>query len=157
MLLAVLVAASPWIGMSGGPLFVKQQDRAGVGTGPMVRLELGVPFAERAAAEAWLSGAVETAPLGAPGDSAIVGAGGGGRFLLARIDPDGRVGFWAHAGAGWGAFTAGEGAPGISGFAGALLSFQPFLKRFRLGLEADAVAYRKTLGLAILPSLSCTF
>jgi hypothetical protein len=157
MLLALLVAASPWVAMSAGPVFLRQQDRSGVGTGPLVRLEVGVPFAERAAAEAWFSGAVESGPMGSPGDRAILAAGGGGRFLLMRIGPEDRLGFWAHGGAGWGAPAAGEGTAGVTGFAGALVSFQPFLKRFQLGLEADAVAYRQTLGLAILPSLSCTF
>ena len=43
------------------------------------------------------------------------------------------------------------------GFGGALLTFQPFLARFTLGLEADAVAWRTALGMAVLPSLRCTF
>jgi len=157
MLLSFLLAATPWVSMSAGPVFLHQSDRAGLGSGPLVRIELGLPLAERAAAEAWLSGAMESAPMGSPGDRAILGAGGGGRFLLMRLDPEGKLGLWAHVGAGWGAIAAGDGSPGPTGFAGALLAFQPFLKRFQLGLEADAVAYQKTLGLAVLPSLRCSF
>ena len=44
---------------------------------------------------------------------------------------------------------------GPAGFAGAQLLFQPFVKRFALGLEIDAVAVRSGLGLAVLPSLRC--
>jgi hypothetical protein len=161
MLLALLLAAAtspqPWVEMSAGPMMLHESGRAGFGTGPLVRLDLGYPLSDRVAAELWLSGAMESAPLGSPGDSAIASAGAGGRLLLSRLDHDGKVGLWAHAGAGWGAPAAGDGSSGPTGFAGALVSFQPFLKRFQLGLEADAVAYRKVFGAAIMPSLRCTF
>lgn len=161
MLLALLLAAAappqPWVEMSAGPVLLHESGRAGVGSGPLLRLDLGYPLSERAAGELWLSGAVERAPRGSPGDRAIVGAGAGGRFLLTRLDAEGKLGLWAHAGAGWGALAAGDGVPGPTGFAGALLSFQPFVKRFQLGLEVDAVAYRKAFGAAILPSLRCAF
>ena len=161
MLLALILAAAtpqqPWVEMSAGPVLLHQTGRAGLGSGPLVRLDLGYPLSDRAAAEVWLSGAVESAPLGTPGDRAIVAAGAGGRFLLTRLDAEGKLGLWAHAGAGWGAQAAGDGAPGPTGFAGALLSFQPFVKRFQLGLEVDALAYRKAWGAAVLPSLRCTF
>jgi hypothetical protein len=157
MLLALLLAAAPWVEMSAGPVFLRESRRAGLGSGPLLRLDLGVPLGERAAAEAWLSGALERAPMAAPGDSALLGAGAGGRLLIVRLDAEGKLGLWAHAGAGWGVPAAGQGRPGPSGFAGALLSFQPFLHRFSLGLEADALAYRHALGLAFLPSLRCTF
>ena len=161
MLLALIIAAvappQPWVEMSAGPVFLHESGRAGIGSGPLVRLDLGYPLSERAAGELWLSGAMETAPLGTPGDRAIVAVGAGGRFLLTRLDTEGKLGLWAHAGAGWGAQAAGDGAPGPTGFAGALLSFQPFVQRFQLGLEGDVVAYRKAYGLAVLPSLRCSF
>jgi len=158
VILALLLAAAapqqPWVEISAGPVFLHEQGRSGLGDGPLLRLDLGYPLSDRAAGELWLSGAMESAPLGSPGDRAIVGAGAGGRFLLTRLDGEGKLGLWAHAGAGWGAQAAGGGAPGPTGFAGALLSFQPFVKRFQLGLDADAVAYRKAIGLAVLPSLA---
>ena len=155
----VLAAASPqpYVGMSAGPVLLHQSGRAGVGSGPMVRLELGFPLGERWAAEAWLTGAMESAPSRSPGDRALLGAGGAGRLLLLRAGSEGAVGLWLHAGAGWGAPVAGEGSHGPTGFAGAQLTFQPFLKRFLLGIEADAVAWQKTLGLAVLPTLRCSF
>ena len=161
MLLALILAAvtpqQPWVEISAGPVLLHESGRAGVGSGPLLRLDLGYPFSERAAGELWLSGAVESAPQRSPGDRAIVAAGAGGRFLLSRLDAEGKLGLWAHAGAGWGAQAAGEGAPGPTGFAGALLSFQPFVKRFQVGLEGDVVAYRKAYGFAILPSLRAAF
>ena len=161
MLLALLIAAAtpqqPWIEMSAGPVLLHESGRAGIGNGPLVRLDLGYPLSERAAGEVWLSGAVESAPLGSLGDRAIVAAGAGGRLLLSRLDADGKLSLWAHVGAGYGAQAAGDGAPGPTGFAGALLAFQPFVKRFQLGLEGDVVAYRQAFGLAVLPSLRCAF
>ena len=162
MLFALLIAAvtpqQPWVEMSAGPAFLHQSGKSGVGSGPLLRLDLGYPFQEdRLAAELWLSGNLQNAPMGSPGDSAIVAAGAGGRILMARLDSEGKVGLWAHAGGGWGAVAAGDGAPGPTGFAGALVTFQPFLKRFQLGAELDAVAYRHAIGAAVLPSLRCTF
>ena len=161
MLFALLIAAAvpqqPWVEMSAGPVFLHQSGRAGGGSGPLLRLDLGYAIQENLAAELWLSGALESAPLGSPGDSAIVAAGAGGRILLTRLDAEGKVGLWAHAGGGWGALAAGEGASGPTGFAGALVTFQPFLKRFQLGVEMNAVAYRHAIGAAVLPSLRCTF
>ena len=161
MLLALLIAAAapqqPWVEMSAGPVVLHESGRPGLGKGPLLRLDLGYPLSERAAAEVWLSGALESAPLGSPGDRAIVGAGAGGRLLLSRLDSEGMFGLWAHAGAGWGGQAAGNGSAGPTGFAGALLSFQPFVKRFQIGLEGDFIAYRKALGVAVLPSLRCAF
>lgn len=161
MLLALLIAAAapqqPWVEMSAGPVFLHESGHGGVGSGPLLRLDLGVQVTERLAGEIWLSGALESAPLGAPGDRAILGAGAGGRFLLSRLDAEGKLGLWAHAGAGFGASAAGGGGAGPTGFAGALLSFQPFVKRFQLGLEADVIAERRAFGIAVLPSLRCAF
>ena len=162
MLLALLLIAAatpqqPWVEMSAGPVLLHESGRAGVGSGPLVRLDLGYPLSERVAGELWLSGAVENAPRSSPGDRAIVAAGAGGRLLVTQLDADGKLGLWAHAGAGWGAQAAGDGVPGPTGFAGALLSFQPFVKRFQLGLEGDVVAYRHAYGFAVLPSLRCSF
>ncbi len=160
MLLALLLAASssqPYIGMSAGPVFLRDRGRPGVGTGPMVRLEAGFPLAERFAVEAWLTGAMESAPAGLPGDRALLGAGAAGRLLVLRAGSGDDLGLWLHAGAGWGAPAAGDGAPGPTGFAGALLTFQPFVKRFTLGLEADALTWRNEFGVALLPTLRCAF
>jgi hypothetical protein len=161
LMLAVMLAAvpqpQPYLGISAGPVFLRESGRAGTGNGPMVRLEVGYPVADRFAAEVWLTGAMESAPAGAPGDRALLGAGLGGRFLVARAGSEGSVGLWLHGGAGWGAPIAGDGAHGPTAFGGALLTFQPFVKRFTIGVEADAVAWRRTLGLAVLPSLRCAF
>jgi hypothetical protein len=157
LLLAVSAQPQPYVGISAGPVLLRESGRPGVGNGPMIRLELGYPVADRFAAELWLGGAMESAPAGSPGDRALAGAGLAGRFLLAQAGSDGNLGFWLHAGAGWGAPVAGDGSHGPTGFGGALVTFQPFVKRFTLGLEADAVAWRRTLGLAVLPSLRCAF
>jgi hypothetical protein len=161
MLLALLIAAAapqqPWVELSAGPLVLHQSGRSGLGSGPLVRLDLGYQLHERAAVELWLSGAVESAPLGAPGDHAILGAGAGGRLLVVRLDSEGKLGLWAHGGAGWGASPGGDGAPGPQGFGGAMLSFQPFVKRFQLGFEVDVLAYKHALGVPLLPSLRATF
>ena len=158
--LAMMLAAAtpqPYVGLSAGPVLLHQGGRAGLGSGPLVRLELGFPLGERWAAEAWLTGAMESAPSRDPGDRALVGAGGAGRLLLLRAGSEGSVGFWLHAGAGWGAPVAGDGGHGPTGFAGALVTFQPFLKRFTLGIEGDAVAWQRTVGIALLPTLRCSF
>jgi hypothetical protein len=160
LMLALVMAAAapqPWVEMSAGPMLLHEGGRSGMGSGPLVRLDVGVPFGERFAAEVWLSGAMESAPSGPLGDRALVGGGAGGRALLQRFGEEGKIALWAHAGAGWGMAAAGEGQAGPTGFAGALLSFQPFVKRFTLGLEADAVAYRNAYGIALLPSLRCSF
>lgn len=157
MVLAAATQPQPYLGISAGPVLLHESGRAGIGNGPMVRLEVGYPVADRFAAELWLTGAMESGPAGAPGDRALVGAGLGGRLLLARAGSEDSVGFWLHGGAGWGAPVAGDGSHGPTGFGGALLTFQPFVKRFTIGLEADAVAWRRTIGLAVLPSLRCSF
>ena len=161
MLLALLIAAAapqqPWVELSGGALMLHQSGRTGLSSGPLVRLDLGYQLHERAAVELWLSGAVESAPLGAPGDQAVLGAGAGGRLLVMRLDPEGKLGLWAHGGAGWGSQPGGDGSPGPQGFGGALLSFQPFVKRFQLGFEVDVLAYKHALGFAVLPSLRASF
>ena len=64
MLFALILAAGmPWVEMSGGPVFLRESGRPGLGSGPLLRVDLGVPLAERAATEVWLSGAMETAPM----------------------------------------------------------------------------------------------
>jgi len=160
LLLALMLATAspqPYVGMSAGPVLLHQSGRTGLGSGPLVRLELGFPLSERWAAEAWLTGAMESAPSRSPGDRALLGAGGAGRLLVVRAGSEGNVGLWLHAGAGWGAPIAGDGTHGPTGFAGAQLTFQPLLKRFLLGIEADAVAWRNTVGVALLPTLRCSF
>ena len=139
MVAIVLAAAAPQpsIGISGGAILFREGGRGGVGSGPLIRVDIGYPIAERAAAELWLTGAMESAPLTKPGDRALVGAGGGARLLVARLDPEAKIGLWLHGGAGWGFPVDGDGRHGPMGFGGALLTFQPFLARFTLGLEAD--------------------
>ena len=168
MLLALLIAAAPWLEMSGGPVFIAKGTAAG-GSGSMLRLEVGVPLGERVALEAWLSGAIASAPRSGPydaapaelGTSAVPSLGLGGRLLLARFAD--QFGVWAHGGAGWAPYFGYGGRSGPTAFGGALLSFQPFVKRFSLGLEADAVVWNNILGpdnavaLAVLPSLRCSF
>jgi hypothetical protein len=160
MILALLLAAAtpqPFLEMSAGPMWVHESGRTGVGTGPLVRLDVGYPFGDRFAGELWIDGAMESAPQGALSDRALVAAGAGARFLLGNLGSDGTFGLWAHGGAGWGTFAAGEGIPGPTGFAGLMFSFQPFVKRFNVGLEADAVGWRRSFGVAVLPSLRCRF
>lgn len=160
LMLAVLIATGPqpWVGMSAGPAFVRQSGRPGVGAGPMVRVEVGYPLAERVAAELWLTTTIESAPLRSPGDRALIAAGGGARLRVTRLDSEGKLGLWLHGGAGWGVPASGEGTHGPLGFGGALLTFEPpFMKRFALGLEADAIAWRNAIGMAFLPTLRGTF
>src|SRR5437660_10195058 len=117
MLLAlILAAATPWVEMSAGPAFLHDGGRRGVGSGPMVRLELGYPLGDRAAAEIWLSGNIESAPQSSPGDRAVASLGAGGRLLLAHLDSEDRFALWAHGGGGWGVPAAGDGTAGPLGF-----------------------------------------
>lgn len=157
-LIAALLAApppvsqrGPWLEMQAGPQ-VSFRDR-GAGVGPEVRLGLGVGLTGRLAAEAWLSGALEEAPLRSPGDRSRVAAGLAARARLFQLDSDGKAMVWGRVGAGWAAAMPGGSGP--AGFAGAQLLFQPFVNRFALGLEVDAVALRSGIGLAVLPSLRC--
>ena len=154
-MVAVLLAT--WLEMSGGPAFVHNQGARGLSSGPMVRLNLGYPLGDRLSAEVWLSGIIESAPASAPGDTAIASLGAGGRLLVTHLDDEGRFALWAHGGGGWGVPAAGDGTPGPLGFAGPLVTFQPFIQRFSLGLEADALAYRHGFGAAVMPSLRCAF
>src|SRR3954470_754215 len=160
LMIAVVMAAAtpqqPWVGVSAGPMFLRESGRQGTGTGPLLRVEVGLPLTERVAGEFWLTSAIESAPPGAPGDRALFGAGAGGRFLVSHLDSDGKLGLWLHGGAGWGMPFSGDGN-GPMGFGGALLSFQPFVKRFTIGVEGDAIAFKRTLGFAVLPSLRCAF
>src|SRR3954465_11659484 len=105
LMLALAMAAAtpqPWVEMSAGPMLLRESGRSGVGSGPLVRLDVGYPMGERFAAEVWLSGAMESAPSGPVGDRALVGGGVGGRALLKRFSDDGKLALWGHAGAGWG-------------------------------------------------------
>jgi hypothetical protein len=112
---------------------------------------------ERFAAEVWLTGSMQSAPLHAPGDTAVLGGGLAGRFLMKTFDERGRLGLWLHAGAGWSAVAAGEGSAGPAAFAGAILGFQPFVQKFQIGVEGDFLAFRTTVGGALMPALRCTF
>ena len=152
LLLAVASPAKPWLEMQAGPMLLR-----GGGSGPLLRISVGQPFGERLAGELWLTGVLESAPLAARGDSALVGGGAGGRVLLRSFGSDDKLGIWARAGVGWSATAAGSGNQGPSAFGGLILAFQPFVKRFTVGLEGDALAFKTTVGFALLPSLRCTF
>src|SRR5881394_758366 len=153
MLLALLIAASPFVSMSGGPVFGKGSN------GPMARIDLGLPVDDRFAVEGWASGYM-SGSNGGPGDVAIMAVGAGARYLVANIGA--QTGLWAHAGGGWSPKVGYSGSSGATAFGGALLSFQPFLKRFSLGVEADAYVFSNVLGqsstfaLAVLPYLRCS-
>jgi hypothetical protein len=157
-LVAVLLAAplpvtqkGPFLEMQAGPQVLFRQ--GGKGTGPEVRLNVGLGLNDRFVAEAWLSGALENAPLRTPGDQSRIGAGLAGRARLLQLDSDGKVGVWGRVGAGY-AFANPTGS-GPTAFGGAQLLWQPFVRRFAVGLEVDAVAVRSGFGFAVLPSLRC--
>lgn len=158
--LALMVAApmapqqQPWLEMSGGPLVLHRN--GGLDSGPLVRMQVALPLGERFAGELWAAGSMQSAPLGRPGDQAMVGGGLAGRFLLHQFDQEGRFALWAHAGAGYLAAAAGNGLSGPTGFGGAAFLFQPVIRRFALGLEADAVGARGAFGFALLPTLRCS-
>jgi hypothetical protein len=143
-LVAMLLAAAaspvqqPWVEIEAGPALLHQQGHSGVGSGPLFRTDVGYQVSERFAGEVWLTGSMQSAPLHSPGDTAVLGGG-------------------LHLGAGWSAVAAGEGAPGPTEFVGAMLTFQPFVQKFQVGLEADAVAFRNTIGGTLMPALRCTF
>jgi hypothetical protein len=145
----------PWLSMQAGPSFAHQGGLRGLSSGPLVRLGVGAAFTDVVGGELWLSGALESAPLSTPGDAAIAALGLGARLRLHRFDAEGKLALWAHAGAGWQAAVAGSARSGPAGFAGAELLFQPFVRRFAIGVELDGLASRGTLGFALLPSLRC--
>jgi hypothetical protein len=158
-LIAALVAApalpvtqrGPWVEMQAGPQLLLRDRKPTLG--PEVRLDLGVGVTERVAAEAWLSGAFEPAPLPSPDDRSRLAAGVAARARLFQFDPEAKLMLWGHAGVGY-SFATPNGS-GPIGFSGAQLLFQPFVKRFAFGLEVDAMALRSGLGFALLPSLRC--
>ena len=144
----------PWLELDAGPLALHHDGVRGLESGPAVRLSVGMPLGERAAAEVWLQGALQSgrAQLG---DEGAAGGGLGGRLLLHQFDDAGRLQLFGRAGAGYMAATT-RGAPhGLSGFAGALLLVQPPVKRFSLGVELDAMTVGKAYGFAVLPTLRC--
>ncbi|TMD67726.1 MAG: hypothetical protein E6I84_03155 [Chloroflexi bacterium] len=158
-LIAALLAAptvpvtqrGAWLEMQAGPQVLFRDRRARIG--PEVRLDVGVGFSERLAGEAWLSGAMDPAPLPSPNDRSRIGAGIAARARLFQLDSEGKLMVWGRAGAGY-AFATPDGS-GPVGFAGPQILFQPFVKRFAIGLELDGVANRSGFGFAVLPSLRC--
>jgi hypothetical protein len=145
----------PWLEVSAGPALLHQSGTHGFGTAPMVRLGLGKALNDYAAAEVWLSGAMQSAPLSSPGDAAVAAGGLGGRLRILSFGDQGKLAVWGHAGAGWQVIAAGDARSGPAGFAGAQLLFQPFVRRFAVGFEMDALAARGAVGFALLPSLRC--
>jgi hypothetical protein len=143
----------PWLDVAAGAAVLHRHRSSGVSTGPMVRLGLGLAVSDFAAGELWLAGAVHSSPRSAPGDTALAGLGVGGRLRVFRFDPEGKLALWGRLGGGWQAAAAGDARSGPTGFAGAQLLFQPFVRRFAVGLELDGLASRGSLGFAILPSL----
>jgi hypothetical protein len=157
-LAAVLFAAplpvtqqGPYLEMQAGPQVLFHDSARRIG--PEVRLNVGLGFNDRFAVEAWLSGALLDAPLSTPGDQSRIGAGLAGRARLLQLDSDGKLGLWGRVGAGY-AYADPTGS-GPTAFGGAQLLWQPFVRRFAVGLEMDALAVRSGLGFAVLPSLRC--
>jgi hypothetical protein len=140
----------PFVEMQAGPQVLFRG--RGVGSGPEVRLDLGLGVTERFAFEGWISGALENAPLRAPGDESRLGAGLAARARLYQFDGEGRLALWGRAGAG---FASSPGQSGPLGFGGAQILWQPFVKRFAFGVETDALLLRGGAGFAVLPSLRC--
>src|SRR3954471_878922 len=141
MLLAVMLAAAqPWLSMEAGPMYLR--NGSGFGSGPVMRLAVGTPLGDRAAGEVWLTGALESAPVSNPGDRALLGAGVGGRLMMHAFGPEEKLKLWARAGVGWSAMMGDNAAQGPSAFGGLLLAFQPFIQRFSVGLEGDAIAFK---------------
>lgn len=162
MLLALLIAAplaaatqpqQPWLETSFGPMVLHRN--GGFESGPLLRMQVALPLGERFAGELWAAGSLQSAPLGRPGDQALVGGGLAARFLLHEFDAEGRFALWAHGGAGYLAAAAGTSLSGPTGFGGAAFVFQPLIRRFAVGLEADAVGARSAFGFAVLPTLRC--
>ncbi len=155
MAAAPLAAAQsqPWLEISAGPMVLHRN--GGLDSGPLLRMQVALPLTERLAGELWAAGSLESAPLGRPGDQALVGGGLAARFLLHQFDAEGRFALWAHGGAGYLAAAAGNGLSGPTGFGGAAFVFQPLIRRFALGVEADAVGARSAFGFALLPTLRC--
>ena len=143
----------PWLDVAAGAALLHRNQSSGLSAGPTVRLGLGLAVSDFAAGELWLAGAVQSAPPSAPGDTALAGLGVGGRLRVFRFDPEGKLALWARLGAGWQAAAAGGAQGGPTGFGGAQLLFQPFVRRFAVGLELDGLASRGSVGFAILPSL----
>jgi len=142
----------PFVEMQAGPQ-VLFRGHGVVGTGPEVRLDLGLGVTERFAFEGWISGALENAPLRAPGDQSRLGAGLAARARLYQFDSEGKIALWGRAGAGFATSSPGQSGP--LGFGGAQILWQPFVKRFAFGVEADALVMRGGAGFAVLPSLRC--
>ena len=144
-----------WLELDAGPLALHHSGVRGFATGPNVRFSIGMPLGEKAAAELWASGTLQSMPRAQLGDEGTAGGGIGARLLLHQFDADGRLQLFARGGAGYmGATTT--GAPhGLAGFAGALLLLQPPVKRFAFGLELDATAIGNAYGLALMPTLRC--
>lgn len=146
----------PWLELQAGPMLQHENGKQGFGSGPLLRMNVGMELGSRLVAELWAEGNISSGRLAqSPQDRTQLGGGVGGRFLLHRFDADGKLALWAHAGAGYSAAAPVDGPHGPLGFAGASLLFQPLLRRFALGVEADAIGTRGAVGLALLPSLRC--
>lgn len=158
LVIAAMIAApvaaqkGPWLEMQAGPMMLHEGGRSGMGTGPMMRFDAGMAVSERFAGELWLQGSLENAPLSAPGDRALIGGGLAGRYLVRGFGAEQKLTLWARGGAGW---MAADGLDGPTAFGGMALMFQPFVQRFTIGLEADAMGGKNAIGFALLPSLRC--
>src|SRR4051812_21694091 len=78
----------PFVEMQAGPQVLFRG--SGIGTGPEVRLDIGLGLTERIAIEGWVSGALENAPLRAPGDQSRLGGGLAARARLFQLDREGK-------------------------------------------------------------------
>jgi hypothetical protein len=145
----------PWLELDAGPTWLHHSGVRGLASGPQVRFSLGTSLGERAAAELWLAGSLQSPPGAQLGDEGTAGGGLGARLLLHDFTADGKLQLFVRGGAGWmGATTA--GAPqGAAGFAGAMLLLKPEVKRFAFGLELEATSIGGAFGFALLPTLRC--
>ena len=74
-----------WLELDAGPLALHHSGVRGFATGPNVRFSIGMPLGERAAAELWASGTLQSMPRGQLGDEGTAGGGIGARLLLSYI------------------------------------------------------------------------
>ena len=146
----------PWLELDVGPTWLHHSGVRGLASGPQVRFALGTSLGERAAAELWVAGSLQSSAKAQLGDEGAAGGGLGARLLLHDFQTDGTLQLFARGGVGYMAATTSAGAPhGAAGFAGALILLKPPVKRFAFGLELDATAVGNAFGFALLPTLRC--
>ena len=78
-----------WLELDAGPLALHHSGVRGFATGPNVRFSIGMPLGEKAAAELWASGTLQSMPRGQLGDEGTAGGGIGARDLAALAAGEG--------------------------------------------------------------------